>query len=190
MKPVFIQSWTIPRKYLRSANLPKAMSQISAMKCRDFYPKRLIAQEIMMHLPIVAFPLFLQTHYIRNIVVVLKVSCFSLIFISSGKGTLFGPVFRRMTHIYIYIMWEMRVKRALVVAPWLDTPCSSNGDCSRHQSNTECFHNTCVCRPGYFYSVSLGTCNTGKSHLFWLVDGWGGKGRNEWTKKIGDWITD
>ena len=39
----------------------------------------------MMHLPIVAFPLFLQTNYIRNITVVLKVSCFSLIFISSGK---------------------------------------------------------------------------------------------------------
>ena len=26
MKPVFIQSWTIPRKYLRSAKLPLAMS--------------------------------------------------------------------------------------------------------------------------------------------------------------------
>ena len=29
---VFIQSWTIPRKYLWSANFPKAMSQMSAMK--------------------------------------------------------------------------------------------------------------------------------------------------------------
>ena len=38
-----------------------------------------------MHSPIVAFPSFLQTHYIRNIAVVLKVSCFNLIFISSGK---------------------------------------------------------------------------------------------------------
>ena len=55
------------------------MSQMAAMKCRDFYQKRLTAQEIRMHLPIVAFPLFLQTHYIRNIAVVLKVSCFSLI---------------------------------------------------------------------------------------------------------------
>ena len=46
------------------------MSQMAAMKYRDLYQKRLTAQEIMMHLPIVAFPLFLQTHYIRNIAVV------------------------------------------------------------------------------------------------------------------------
>ena len=32
MKPVFIQSWTMPRKYLRSANLPIAKSQMAAMK--------------------------------------------------------------------------------------------------------------------------------------------------------------
>ena len=32
MKRVFIQSWTIARKYLRSANLPIAMSQMAAMK--------------------------------------------------------------------------------------------------------------------------------------------------------------
>ena len=74
MKPVFIQSWTIPRKYLRSAKLPLAMS--SHVKNgghengRDFYQDRLTAQEIMMHSPIVAFPLFLQTHYLRNIAVV------------------------------------------------------------------------------------------------------------------------
>ena len=35
-----------------------------------------------MHSPTVAHPLYLQTHYIRNIAVV---SCFNLIFISSGK---------------------------------------------------------------------------------------------------------
>ena len=70
MKPVFIQSWTIPRKYLRSANLPKAMSQVAAMKISDFYQKRLTVQETMMHFPIVAFPLFLQKHYIRNIAVI------------------------------------------------------------------------------------------------------------------------
>ena len=64
-------------------------------------------------------------------------------------------------------MQVKRVKRVIVVVPWLNTPCSSNGgDCSQLQSNTECFDNTCVCRPGYFYSVSLGTCNTGKSHCF------------------------
>ena len=60
----------IPRKHLQSANLPKAMSQMAAMKMSDFYQKRLTEQEIMMHLPIVAFPLFLQTHYIRNTAVV------------------------------------------------------------------------------------------------------------------------
>ena len=44
---------------------------MAAMKMLLFLPeKRLTAQEIMMHLPIVAFPLFLQTHYIRNIAVV------------------------------------------------------------------------------------------------------------------------
>ena len=32
MKPVFIQSWMISGKYLRSANLPLAMSQMAAMK--------------------------------------------------------------------------------------------------------------------------------------------------------------
>ena len=42
------------------------MSQMAAMKMLDFYQKRLTVQEIMMHLPIVAFPLFLQTRYIRN----------------------------------------------------------------------------------------------------------------------------
>ena len=53
------------------------MSQMAAMKMSQFLQKRLTVQEIMMHLPIVAFPLFLQTHYIRNIVIVLKKSCFS-----------------------------------------------------------------------------------------------------------------
>ena len=48
------------------------MSQMAAMKMSDFYQKWLTAEEIMMHLPIVAFPLFLQTHYIRNIAVVQK----------------------------------------------------------------------------------------------------------------------
>ena len=70
MKPVIIQSRTIPRKYLRSAKLPKAMSQMAAMKMSRFLRKRLTAQDIMMHLPVVAFPLFLQTHYIRNIAAV------------------------------------------------------------------------------------------------------------------------
>ena len=40
MKPVFIQSWTIPRKYLWSANHPKAMSQMVAMKMLQFLPKK------------------------------------------------------------------------------------------------------------------------------------------------------
>ena len=37
-----------------------------------FCTKNDTAQEIIMHLLIVAFPLFLQTHYIRNIAVVIK----------------------------------------------------------------------------------------------------------------------
>ena len=41
MKPVFIQSWTIPRKNLRSANLPLAKpSKWWPWKCRDFYPPK------------------------------------------------------------------------------------------------------------------------------------------------------
>ena len=40
MKPVFIQSWMISGKYLRSANLPLAMSQMAAMKMWFFYQKR------------------------------------------------------------------------------------------------------------------------------------------------------
>ena len=47
------------------------MSQMAAMKMSLFLPKKGSQhKKIMMHLPIVAFPLFLQTHYIRNIVVV------------------------------------------------------------------------------------------------------------------------
>ena len=34
------QSWTIPRKYLRSANFPIAMSQMVAMKILWFLPKK------------------------------------------------------------------------------------------------------------------------------------------------------
>ena len=48
----------------------EGMSQMAAMRMSDFYQKRLTAQEIMMYLPIVTFPLFLQTHYIKNIAVV------------------------------------------------------------------------------------------------------------------------
>ena len=113
MKPVFIQSWTIQRKCLLSANLSKAMPQMLTMKMSDFYQKRLTAQEIMMHLPIVAFPLFLQTNYIRNIVVVWKVSCFSSVFISLGKTSLsifLCPIFRRMTHIInLFVSWLIDV---------------------------------------------------------------------------------
>ena len=80
------------------------MSQMAAMKCRNFYKKRLTAQEIMVYLPIVAFPLFLQTHYNslqKHSGSLKKKSCFILIFISWGKGTLFGPVFHifEKTHL-------------------------------------------------------------------------------------------
>ena len=58
---------------------------MTAMKLMIFTPppKRLTAQEIMIHSHIAPVPLLLQTHYIRNIAVVSKVSCF--IFISLGK---------------------------------------------------------------------------------------------------------
>ena len=47
------------------------MSQMAAIEnVAIFTQKRLTVQEIMMHLPIVAFALFLQTHYIRNIAAV------------------------------------------------------------------------------------------------------------------------
>ena len=62
----------------------------------------------MMHLPIVAFALFLQTHYIRNTAVVQKVSCLSLILFHRETGTLFGPVFRRMTHISVCLYTHTR----------------------------------------------------------------------------------
>ena len=41
MKSVFIQSWTLSKKYLWSANLPLAMSQMTAMKMSRFLPKRI-----------------------------------------------------------------------------------------------------------------------------------------------------
>ena len=40
VKSVFIQSWAISRKYLRSANFPFAKSQRTAMKMSWFLPKR------------------------------------------------------------------------------------------------------------------------------------------------------
>ena len=50
----------------------------------------------------VAFPLFLQTHYIRNIAVVKRFFVLGLFLFHRESGTLFGPVFGRMTYI-IYI---------------------------------------------------------------------------------------
>ena len=71
MKSVFIQSWTISRKYLWSANLPLAMSQMTALKMSWFLPKETHStRKKIMHSHNVVFPLFLQTHYIRNLVVV------------------------------------------------------------------------------------------------------------------------
>ena len=40
MKSVFIHSLMISRKYLRSANLPFAMSQMTAMKMSRFLPEK------------------------------------------------------------------------------------------------------------------------------------------------------
>ena len=81
MKPVFIQSWTIPRK----PSLSHVTNSGHENDVIFTHKKPLTAQEIRMHSPIVAFPLFLQTHYIIYTARIWKMSCFNLIFISSGK---------------------------------------------------------------------------------------------------------
>ena len=40
MKPAFIQSWMIPRKYLQSGNLSLAMSQMAAMNMSQIFTKK------------------------------------------------------------------------------------------------------------------------------------------------------
>ena len=96
MKPVFIQSWTIPRKYLQSAYLPIAMSQMAAMKMSWFLPKKAHStrnNDAFTHCGIsLISPNILHQKYSGS----LK----SLIWFHRDSGTLFGPVFRRMTHIY------------------------------------------------------------------------------------------
>ena len=90
----------------------------------------------MMHSPVVAFPLFLQTHYIRNIVVVLKVSCFRLIFISSGKRHPLGSSFQEndpyiYTHrgalIYTYSLIQRTFVDSFVESAQNVTPEKSQG---------------------------------------------------------------
>ena len=101
-KPVFIPPWTIPRKYLQSANLPLAMSQMAAMKMSRLLLKKAHStrnNDAFTHCDI---PLFLQTHYIRNIIVVQKVWCFSWVFISAGKQHPLWSSFQE-THIRVYI---------------------------------------------------------------------------------------
>ena len=84
-----MQSWTISRKW-------------RPRKGHDFYQKDPV-QEIMIHSHIMPSLLFLQTHYIRNIVVVLKVSCFFKFFISSGKQHPLRSSFQENDpYIYIY----------------------------------------------------------------------------------------
>ncbi|XP_025097796.1 uncharacterized protein LOC112566071 isoform X2 [Pomacea canaliculata] len=41
---------------------------------------------------------------------------------------------------------------------WLNRSCDSNGDCPA--DNSECYNqsSTCVCTPGYYYSVNFDTC--------------------------------
>lgn len=46
---------------------------------------------------------------------------------------------------------------------WLNRSCDSNGDCPA--DNSECYNqsSTCVCTPGYYYSVNFDTCVRGTS---------------------------
>ena len=53
----------------------------------------------MTHSHIAACDLFLQTHYIKNIAVVKRFYDLDLFLFHWESGSLFGPVFRRMTHI-------------------------------------------------------------------------------------------
>ncbi|KAL8594161.1 hypothetical protein ACOMHN_018101 [Nucella lapillus] len=41
---------------------------------------------------------------------------------------------------------------------WQNSNCSSHSNCTSVQSNTGCYGSTCVCSPGYYYSVSNGIC--------------------------------
>ena len=71
-----------------------------AIKCWHFYPKRARAQQIMMHPYIVAFPLFLYTHYTRNIVVI---SCFNFKKINKNAAPSLVQ-FSREWPISLYVM--------------------------------------------------------------------------------------
>ena len=98
MRPVFIQSWMIPRKYLRSANLPLAMSRKAAMKISQFLPQKTHStrnNDAFTHCGIYLIsPNTLHRKYSG-----LKSFMFYFLF-HWESGTLFGPVFRRMTQIY------------------------------------------------------------------------------------------
>ena len=82
MKPIFIQSW-ISGKYLQSANLPLATSQMAAMKM--FLPKKTNStrnNDAFTHCGIsLISPNTLHQKHSGN----LKSLCFSSIFISLGK---------------------------------------------------------------------------------------------------------
>ena len=68
-------------------------------KCSHLCLKRLTAQEnndAVTHWD----TLLLQTHYIKNMAVVKKFYVLNLFLFRKERGTLFGPVFRRMTHIH------------------------------------------------------------------------------------------
>ncbi|KAK7096311.1 uncharacterized protein [Littorina saxatilis] len=43
-------------------------------------------------------------------------------------------------------------------ATWAGQTCDIHSDCSQLQANTSCFLRTCVCTPGFFYSISSDTC--------------------------------
>ena len=112
MKSVFIQSWMFSRKYLQSAYLPLAMSQMMAMKLLWFVPKMTSStrnNEAFTHCGI---SLISPTHCIRNIVVVvLKKQRFWICFYFVRKTTPSLLQFSGEWHIYIIMLLSIIIKR-------------------------------------------------------------------------------
>ena len=117
MKPVFIQSWTIPRKYLWSANLPKAMPQMVAMKILRFLQKKDHSarnNDAFTHCGIsLISPNTLRQKYSGS----LKSFMFYFYFIRKVAPSL--VLFSGEWPIYIYIYIEAALSSWMVVTPCL-----------------------------------------------------------------------
>ena len=89
----------------------------------------------MTHSHIVAFPSFLQTHYIRNIAVVKKFYVLDMFLFHRESSTLFGPVFR-MIHIYKTSRDTHEVAKAVQQQPAYTFQCAKTVDLSSVQTDT------------------------------------------------------